>query len=225
MSDNPGGMMGGSGLKIGGMNFPKWGIYVGAGGLVIALLFLKNRNQAAQTDTGNVASGNASQAPGVTDTGTGMLAAEFDQRLREQWEAWQKWANETLSQGDGILQPPGTTLIGPPVSSENPCQPGDIWDGVRCNSPVRTQANYQPCGSGEIWDGMGCQSTVQREETLNINEYFCPPNMTRDNNGNCVSVVVNTPPAILPSLSVRVLPVGAECEKGSILTPYGCSKG
>lgn len=224
MSDNPGGsLMEGSGLKLGGVNFPRWAIYAGAGGLVLALLFLKKKASPEED-------GGTQPVTGVTDTGTGMLAAEFDQRLREQWEAWQAWVQDFLNEGQGVVTPPGgQVIVGPPVYEDNPCALGDLWDGVRCISPgsnpgTSVIGNTNPCAAGEIWDGMNCQSVVQREDTTDITAWFCPPNQTRDPNGNCVNVSVTPTPATTPPTPYNP-PDNAACPQGDVLTPYGCVRG
>lgn len=202
------------GLQIGSLTLPRWALYVGAGGLVLALVVLKNKAQASGT-------------PGTPSSdSTGLLATELDQRLREQWDAWQQWVNDFMGKGD-ILQPPGTS--NPPGTG---CPPGETWDGSKCVSntvfigpPIAIspgQAN--PCGPGEIWDGQTCMSVVTREDTIDMRDFICPPGKTKAPLGGCVEVSVIQPAYTSPP-AWQQPPEGAGCPPGMKMKNGACVAG
>jgi hypothetical protein len=74
------------------MEIPTWALIAGGAGVLAVAIF--------------------SRKPAAEETGPqeyGLQAAEFDQRLEEQWDRWQSWANEQM--GDtpiGPVEPPGS---------------------------------------------------------------------------------------------------------------------
>lgn len=219
MNDNP--LSGG--LKIGSYTLPPWALYVGAGGLVLMLVVLKNK------------SGSSGEGPTVTDTGTGLLASEFDQRLREQWEAWQAWLEDYLKTPQGPVDAPGVITQ---------CASGQYWNGQKC---VSEQAG-KSCGWGSMWNGTACvkdpsyvpaiiepvgdglpspfwePTDTPRNEVSSLDILFqCGPNKTWTPQG-CLDVATwqdnYVAPEPLPDISPA--PEGVSCPAGMVHRGNGC---
>lgn len=115
--DGGGAPSGGGGLKIGKLKLPTWALMVGAGGIVLMLL-LGNKGEQGQED--------------------GLLAAELDQRLREQWEAWLSWVNEFKGDNQGPVGGTGTSYYNSPY--------GPGFDIVPLSTQADTPAAAVPKG-------------------------------------------------------------------------------
>lgn len=201
-------MNGEDGINIGGMNLPRWSIFVVVGGVLAAILISRRNTTTDQSDTSS-----------------GLLAAELDQRLAEQWNRWQQWFEAYINEPVGPVDPPGggckvnadcgqdtcaksyTCVQGTCLEAlhQGGCPPGDNieWPVPECGAGTHLVLLPYPhcqtdneclgwdkvCPSGEVWSAEQCRCISlggPTDELSNLDSY-CPAGQFYDKAlGSCI---------------------------------------